>query len=492
MLAPQNLGSHLHYSGSNIGPTGVPSHQTSSSHSSNQDYVHNMYNLSLNSTSRYESSDELKPPSYQSESYDSFPQERPPSGRVGGIPRTNSFDSTHSSVRGGGGNPYHPYNSHTGNYPPGITLPDTRPGIPHRQDDEMSEISISELTPSRFGSKRDSHTDRRDSPYYTGDSNMSHRKDFNHPGQYYPTSQGINNTPQSYSGQQGEGHYPHTPNTTGPYSDTSHHYQQASGNPNIRDNAVVSSPTGYGYEETQLQRNQSGALRQVQTEQSGALRQQAPPTMPQFESPPPHFIRQDPPLPNNHGNYPASQTTTTPHHQHSQQPQHSLSYTESPEQSHPQHSGLSQNRAPPVTVMKYSKNYVEVSKPFEMADVYKYSEKIRKHRFDGESLSSGQTSPSHSSSGLLHSPANSSSASSVRVNSPYLQRATHIQAPPPPPRSRSESPSLQDTTTQGSYSSSHYSQQYQGTPQYSAPPQGYGNSSGYTGQQSAQYEQQHR
>ena len=110
---------------------------------SDQEVIHNLYN----SVSMYSSTDELK-----SESYDNCDESEcmGSGGRV--PPKHGSFDSTHE-LRMCEGGCYDDYSSQPCY---GGSL------------ERNSSLCLSNLTPSKFGSKRDSHTDYKDSQRQTG------------------------------------------------------------------------------------------------------------------------------------------------------------------------------------------------------------------------------------------------------------------------------------------------------------------------------------
>ena len=104
-----------------------------------------------------------------------------------------------------------------------------------------------------------------------------------------------------------------------------------------------------------------------------------------------------------------------------------------------------------MTVTKYS-NFVETSKPFEMADFYKYSEKIRKTRGElGAGDANGRSSPAHSSA---------SEHSSNRAPSPAMTSARLQQQHVAAARSRSGSPLTINMQQQSSQHSQHVRAQH--------------------------------
>ena len=163
-------------------------HQQQSLHSN--EVAHNLYNLNLNRTACYNSTDELKQSPVTSaaaaaaahhEQYDSFPtsqhqhyqQPHHQHGSAGGggggvhasshrgLPRTGSFESraTNSTSQHGAAVP-----NDTSYYSQHGSLDRER----RQQQLPPDHMIIPELIPSKFGSKRESHSDRRDSPYYNG------------------------------------------------------------------------------------------------------------------------------------------------------------------------------------------------------------------------------------------------------------------------------------------------------------------------------------
>ena len=96
-----------------------------------------------------------------------------------------------------------------------------------------------------------------------------------------------------------------------------------------------------------------------------------------------------------------------------------------------------------MTVTKYQ-NYVEVSKPFEMADFYKYSEKLRRQRVgDSPGPNRLQSPTPHSGAG------GQGQTQSSRSNQPYMQS----QATSPVPHQQAHAyGSMGRHATQDSYS----------------------------------------
>ena len=333
------------------------------------DLSHNLYNLNLNRTACYNSRDELKTgerrhPDPPLDPYSTYPQAHqyyqhsaPVNSR--NLPRSASFDS-----RGGGSveNEVHGY-SH----------PQHQHGAErwaHDVDSSSSSsgVLIGELTPSRFGSKRESHSDRRDSPFYNAHLPVH---EYDHAHVYGDAS--VAHAQQLHSRMQ--------VSNSMPYMDSSHSSQASSASSNhFRYNSHRS------------------------TTDTTSLRQQNPPLTPQFESPPVAVLRHDSPK--------LSRAATSAH-----------AYAAARER------GAVSPLLSSMTVTKYS-NFVETSKPFEMADFYKYSEKIRKTRGElGDS--NGRCSPAHSSA---------SEHSSNRAPSPVVTSARLQQQHVMTSRSRSGSP----------------------------------------------------
>lgn len=339
----------------------------------------NLYNVNTHRTAHYSSADELKSPEEGGEPYydgdqgSGIPPQRYPQPGAGGEGRRyGSLDR----------------NAH------------------------LTDYNFAELSPSKFGSKRESHSDYRDSVYPDGTEH----------GQYVdympplPSSAGFevpqappaaNYPPQQSQGrvrrlqQEFEGYMDKTPTQTErTASGTNLPYIDSSSSHSSLHSAASNPHQQHWYDSRDSNSN-------------GAVRQQAPPRTPQFESPPTPFVQE-------------------------YTPENTNSHVHSPQTESPQH---------PMTVTKHQ-GYVEVSKPFEMSDFYKYSERLRKQRHSEGSP--GPTTP-------------------TGVQSPYVARATHFnqgnvsnqgqqqQQPPSTPvflqsRSRPTSPYLQPRPQEGSYS----------------------------------------
>ncbi len=304
--------------------------------------VHNLYNVSSTQTARYDSCDELKSPN--SEEYDSY--------------------GSDLEGRAQWGSGYHDNRGYRGRVP-ADSADYTRYGSLERNTKMAADHSLvlTDLSPSKFGSKRESHTDPRDSPYQIVDMPPVRRME------YYPDYGANPPAPTGHSEYA-------THNSSIHYMDSS---QSSAGS------SVTSSQQGAWYE--------------------GSVRQQAPPSTPQFESPPAMYVQQElqnPPVAGSGaGGDPGGYSYPTP----------STNSTQPP------------GTGDSMTVTKY-KSYVEVSKPFEMSDFYKYSERLRKQRHVDTSPQPGSPQPY---SGGLQTP--TSEDGSVRSNS---RPASPFTQPPPP------------------------------------------------------------
>ena len=327
--------------------------------------VHNLYNLHTHRTSRYDSCDELKTPSPSSstpaaatgEYYDSFtdagervPVPAPPAhilaaqqaaAAAAAHQQAGGLDTSHSTSSSS--LPLHPQH-------PGGDLP--------------------ELTPSRFGSKRESHSDYRDSPYQIVD--MPPPPSALH-SQYLPPPQPAREQAyQAYQGQDSGGQQqeygipsgtPH-PSANIPYIDSSQ-------------SSLTSSTSSAAVAPQYPYRGPTAA----------GSADSSPAYTPQYQS--------DPPAP--------------PHHSNAATP-----------------TGVDGS-----TVTKYQ-NYVEVSKPFEMADAYKYSERRRKQHQHPASSPSPHQSP--------YLPRAAHHLSNSRPASPYTDSAASSSSTgfPTPPNNSSQ------------------------------------------------------
>jgi len=285
-------------------------------HVSRVEQENNLYNVNTYATTRYDSTDELKSPPPTSEEYDSYYE-------------GHRWPSKHGSLEGAykRSQSQEPDGRHYGS----LERNSSRTSSYSSQPDP--NVMLDELTPSKFGCKRESVTDSRDSPYQPVEMP---------PFPSNPAYHGHSHHPQYAHHNHGDGD-PAQHNTSIPFIDSSQQSVNSSG----------SSNSPYWYES-----------------QGSIMRQQAPPHTPQFESPPTPAIQQE--------------VMQMPHYDGT-----SAASQESP---------LSQQQKV-MHVMKYQ-NYVEVSKPFEMSDFYKYSERIRKQRHSEQHSpgSGGQTaSPRHSS-----------------------------------------------------------------------------------------------
>ena len=304
---------------------------------SNEEVIHNLYNVNTHSVQTYASTDELK-----SESYDDYDESECTRGGGGRVPlKHGSFDSAYELRMCGEGGCY---DDCTSCY--GVSL------------ERNSSLRLSNLTPSKFGSKRESHTDYKDSafPYVdVGSSGGDAANISDYMARAYPHLQ-----PEEYGGN---GHV------------------TQSGVP-IIDGLVSRATTNW------------------MSERHGT------------PSCPAQFVV---------GGGADGATMDPSHH------------------------------------VKQGSNYVEVSKPFEMADFYKYSERLRKQRVSaGSSIASDSPVPTPQ-----------------RQASPFTQRTAPAgggyQNPPPyiaptsptsqqSSRSRPHSPysSSSLSSHEGSYSSSNY------------------------------------
>ena len=339
-------------------PYKQPTHSSNSSQSeydnimAGQPAPHNLYNINTNRTSRYDSNDDiLKSPETDGEGYDSFEQHSSGAGRPS--------LAKHSSLEGA------VYKQDPVPEVYGVSGYSSLERNTSRTS-QVVEDELNELTPSRFGSKRESHSDYRDSHYQIVDMPPppSHLQ---YPGEFPPPPKEAYS--RGYGGEEGGGDSGHKEygisSTSGggsgniPYIDSSQSSLTSS----------ASSVPPYPY----TGRYDGGA---------GQQPQQPPPPQPQQQ-------------------------------QHQQSPYDSTGYPSSPQ-------GTYSDSTPSpgsVSVTKYQ-NYVEVSKPFEMADVYKYSERRRRQRVSDQ----GPSSPGS------------------RGQSPYMPRATHFNTQQQPSRSRPGSP----------------------------------------------------
>ena len=276
--------------------------------------VHNLYNVNSNKMACYESGDELKSPA--SEDYDSY-----------------CSDNEHAMWKYGPDGSY----QGDGHQPRGYGSLDRNT---HPRD------MLSELSPSKFGSKRESHSDYRDSPYQAIEMPPLPRN-MAEPLREVPSNGHLHNYDGSVPGE-----VPGTPadnsshNTSIPYIDCS----QSS-------ISVTSSNVGAQWYDPK-DPGRGGT---------------------QFESPPPApFVRQEVQSYNDSGY---------------------RGYEQTPSRGVESHQTGQNATQPKMTVTKYQ-SYVEVSKPFEMSDFYKYSERLRRQRVQESppsSVGSGSTpqSPHH-------------------------------------------------------------------------------------------------
>ena len=239
--------------------------------------VHNMYNINTHQTMRYDSADELKDNESDDMAYTNESQRL-------------HLPCKHGSLEGA-------YRRRSRDFE----------GQMNRAGSLEDDLMLPSLAPSKFGSKRESTADYRDSEHHTGS--------LPHP----PRSRESDTDSVS-----------HSSSSTQDFPPPPRELLVGEGN---EDSGFASYEGNPGYHDQ---------MWYEVGEPSGGLRQQPPPHTPQFESPPPTTIQQD------------------------------QLY---------QHDSRKQMRSPQqvMTVTKYQ-SYVEVSKPFEMSDFYKYSEKLRKQR----------------------------------------------------------------------------------------------------------------
>ncbi len=205
-----------------------------------------------------------------------------------------------------------------------------------------SSIVLPELRPSKYGSKRESTLEYNDSQYQMMPPPPPPETTMHLPGHHGgesdvdlppppPPLQGVN--PYSYHED--------------PYSSHSHRLPTEDPQSMSHMNQAQQTYQGGGYPppgQTDTPHWYESGIHSgaEQTNNPKPLRQQPPPRTPVYESPPTmSFVQQAPPV-----------------------EQQTYSQVESQQQ---------------MTVTKFQ-SYVEVSKPFEMSDFYKYSEKLRKQR----------------------------------------------------------------------------------------------------------------
>ena len=283
-----------------------------------QEVLHNMYNIQSLSTCRYDSGDELK--SNSSMTDDEFADEHPQTSL--------RYPSKHGSLdrrRHGSGE------QHEGGYR-------------SLERNSSAPIILPELQPSKYGSKRESTTEYNDAKFHLVEMPQDGGIVF----QGYSAGESDTDLPpppppiaQQYGhGPYGDGSYPPPPPSamhSGNYPPPPppHHGEQRQPG----DGSGSHPASGYSQSGIDQQWYESGI--KSGAESSGHQMKQAnPPRTPVYETPPLQFVQQDPP--------PVQQT---------------YAHTESQQ----------------MTVTKFQ-SYVEVSKPFEMSDFYKYSEKLRKQR----------------------------------------------------------------------------------------------------------------
>ena len=277
-----------------------------------------MYNIQSLSTCRYDSGDELKSNSSVNTD-DEFTEEHPHSSL--------RFPSKHGSLdrrRHDSGE------QHEGGYR-------------SLERNKSAPIILPELQPSKYGSKRESTAEYNDSKFhlvemppeggivFQGYSAGESDTDLPPPPppiahQYGPGPHGDGSYPPPPPAMHGDCGYPPPP---------PHHVEQRQPG----DGSGKYHPSGYPPGGVDQQWYESG-IKSGADSTEPQVRQANPPRTPVFETPPLQFVQQDPP--------PMQQT---------------YAHTESQQ----------------MTVTKFQ-SYVEVSKPFEMSDFYKYSEKLRKQR----------------------------------------------------------------------------------------------------------------
>ncbi|KAK2163132.1 hypothetical protein LSH36_85g07063 [Paralvinella palmiformis] len=335
----------------------------------------NLYNVNTNKMTCYDSADELKSPA--SEDYDSY-----------------CSDSEQVRWRLGADGSYLP------DQPRGYGSLDRKANA--------RELMLSELRPSKFGSKRESHSDYRDSPYQIADAPQTAnigdpRRDVISGGHLQKYDPSVSEEALSQAGDNA------LHNTSIPYIDCS----QSS-------ISMASSGTGAPWYDTR---------------EGG---QYVPPA-------PTSFVRQE--------------VQNYEHGYHGYEPLSSRG-TDSPFQA------PLPNQHNQMTVMKYQ-NYVEVSKPFQMSDYFKYSERLRRQRVQESpptSVCGGPTSqsPHHQPPHLAQSSSSSSSSphhpdpsqpGQGRVQYHGQNQASHSGSPAPfsSSRSRPSSPFAQPAYAQNEH-----------------------------------------
>ena len=336
----------------------------------------NLYNVNTNKMACYDSADELKSPA--SEDYDSY-----------------CSDSEQGRWRLGADGSYLP------DQPRGYGSLDRKTNT--------RDLMLPELRPSKFGSKRESHSDYRDSPYQIVDGPP-------------PQSQGIADSRRDVitGGHLQKYDVPVSEELTSQGDNTSHNTSIPYIDCSQSSISMASSGTGAPW---------------YDNKDTG---QYVPP-------PQTSFVHQE-----------------VQHYEHGY---HGYEPVPSRGSDMPYQAPLP-NHQKQMTVTKYQ-NYVEVSKPFEMSDYFKYSERLRRQRVQDSppmSVCSGPTSQSpHRQPHLGHPPPSSSSSSSPHHPESQLSQgqvqyhgqnqAPHSGSPAPysSSRSRPSSPFLQPAYTQNEH-----------------------------------------
>ena len=362
-LPPQQSANHHH-------PHLPPPHASSEA-------MHNLYNVNTHQTVHYSSADELgKSSSSEDLLNDANGEDFPP--RV-------YLPSKHGSLEGA----YRRRNTSGG---AGGERHMQRYGSQEHHVGDQPSFVIPNLTPSRFGSKREStaiaeYGSRVDAAGYPPDEYTVYSADA------MSSNSGSSSAKDEYGDfpppppphelnhwEEEEEHSPHHPHSHhyNPHNSQQHHQHQQShlshhgqyqphhpqhhaggghhgghhgdGYHSVRDQSVMESANGVPYmDSAQSAEAHGGQPNHWQYGGDGGggggVRQQQPPHTPQTEVPPQPFVQDSPYDSSN----PMSPSAESP--------------------------GAQQV----MTVTKYQ-SYVEVSKPFEMSDFYKYSEKLRKQR----------------------------------------------------------------------------------------------------------------
>ena len=251
----------------------------------------NLYNISTTRTCHYESGDELEKPDPEGTVYESDLWDQPPPSAM---PNPTSHQHHYGNSPQHGANQNQNHGSLDSSYRHRHYSNDNELRRHASLEHNLAE-SHEELTPSRFGSKRESAVNYNNYPATDSNTNNSYPGSQRHPG--------------------GPG------------------YTQGAGSPGVHPGVTpthpgaMQTPGNYGYDRQAYPANYANNYQQQQ-----------PPRTPQFEAPPVSFTHQEYlPLTMNATNNPSMTVTTR-------------------------------------------QNHVEMSKPFEMSDFYKYSEKFRKQK----------------------------------------------------------------------------------------------------------------